>query len=252
MAAKYWRAVLAECPRGGDESEVAKWHITGEWRHFVAVWSPQHMTLHCVEPGHEVSLPPDSPLSGNQAAAEEWTRRAKAEYQASLEPESPPLELEQELVVQAQPAVLAKEPAKRCIDCRDVLPSYRGVPRCRRCHRVYLEGLQAARDRERLLPQVLPEPQRRRVHCRACRTSIPYPGKDMPVLCASCRDRQAAELAEDDKDPVLRRTTGLLPHLAFYTNRQGESVVNGRILPHPRYGESRADYFGDTPEWDRH
>ncbi len=139
---------------------------------------------------------------------------------------------------------LAPTPRERCKGCADLLPAYRSIPWCVRCNKVRLQAAQAARKQAQT--QVVRPPKV--YHCLACRTNIPDPGQG-PRLCSRCVEERYVEQPTDD-DAGLRRTTGTWPHLAFYTNHQGESVVNGRVLPHPRYGESRMDRFGDTPEFD--
>jgi len=131
-------------------------------------------------------------------------------------------------------------PREHCRDCGDLLPRHRLIPWCVRCNKVRLQAAQKAKPKVERPAAVY--------HCLACRTNIPDPGLG-PRLCARCAEERYVEQPTED-DGVLVRNTGAMPHLAFYMNRCGESVVNGRILPHPRYGESRMDRFGDSPELD--
>jgi hypothetical protein len=67
--------------------------------------------------------------------------------------------------------------------------------------------------------------------------------------CQRCRLADHYREQPDEPIRTLTRDTGDWPHIVYHTNRRGESVVNGRILSHPRYGESAWDRFGDSPEW---
>ena len=110
-----------------------------------------------------------------------------------------------------------------------------------RCNKVRLEASEQQRDEaaRTVRPPVV-------YRCLVCHASMPQPES----VCQRCRDTDRYREQPDDSLPTLRRETGAFPHLAWYTNAQGESVVNGRVLPHPRYGESAWDRFGDTPDWD--
>lgn len=82
--------------------------------------------------------------------------------------------------------------------------------------------------------------------CRMCRVAIhenPY----LPQICESCL--QTHSVAQEAHDEVMQREDGLLPTLNLRITRRGEWVVHGHVLRHFRYGESKWDGFGDTPEW---
>ncbi len=137
---------------------------------------------------------------------------------------------------------------QRCSDCGDLLPMWRHIPRCVRCNKVRLEAARearerAARDALRDHPKPLPV-----FHCMVCRRSMTRDRLGRR-LCAKCLAERSVEQVEAIEEPGLQRRHGDWPHLAVYRNRQGESVVHGRVLPHPRYGESQWDKFGDTAEW---
>jgi hypothetical protein len=142
-------------------------------------------------------------------------------------------------VAPAPPPQLA--PPGRCTDCGDQLPRWRQLPHCIRCNKVRLEAAAEARAREhrvRAQPQVY--------HCLACRQRIGDPGHG-PRLCSRCLTERYVEQPADDQ-PLLERSSGDLPRLAYHVNKRGESVVGGRVLPHNAYGRSRWDASGDTPE----
>lgn len=168
-------------------------------------------------------------IDGRDVGANPWPAEPPA--RPSQPPSSPP--------PLPSPAPLPP-PRARCGDCGDYLPAHRQSPWCVRCNKVRLQAVQEAKPKVERPPVIY--------HCLACRTRIDNPGLG-PRLCPRCCEERYVEQPSED-DGVLVRTTGTWPHLAFYTNRRGESVVKGRVLPHPRYGESRTDRLGDTPELD--
>lgn len=145
-------------------------------------------------------------------------------------------------------------PHRRCRDCGDLLDDWRVSDRCTRCLRVWNQGAAQRRakrleaDRERALSEHAQEAAAQVElfwRCVTCGTRM----NERRSACARCIDEDRFREQPADT-PGMSRDMGDWPHVAFSTNRRGETVVNGHVLRHRRYGESSWDRFGDTPELD--
>lgn len=190
-----------------------------------------------------------------------WPNPVSAPAVIDLEPKPPKRVLAVLAAIKPEPEPPPKPPPPvpvpraewRCRDCGDKLESYRATHRCYRCDKL-------RRDASRLRPaktraDLVVEAEERDRAADATASVTPYwrcivCDKRMDERRSACTQCiEADRWREQPMDsPGMSRDMGDWPYVAASTNRRGETVVNGRVLPHNRFGESKWDQFGDTPE----